>query len=711
MKKYILGAAFLLAVLVTPLASAQASGGLTTVQAASLIAVVKASPSTPASAFINFITAFSDLTVIQATSLIAVVQSSPSTPASDFVPLITSFTSSTPATQTTTPAATITTIATTAAVPSTTAPVATAPAVTATAGAPSPNLLVDNEYSNRSVLSANSSRITWGTPVLNAWGVVSCTFTKSGYLPNNGGNLFASSQPGGGSVGINTLTGSAPHIFSLYCTNAKGENTSTETVTVNVCQGALSGNRCAPSISSFIPMTMTVGSNTSIIIYGSGFKPGATIVYSGTSSGTSPAASSVSSDGTQMTIGSYVFATAGTWTFQVKNPDGQMSGVSGTISVTAIAPTVQNFSMPSTVNLNDTFTATWTGSSNATSYQVSFNGGAFTPLTTSSPWNGTAAQNGLSAGTTYSVGLRACAGSLCGAASYRTFSVAAAVAPTGAWISASPNPVTVGQTIYLTWGATNASLYTVYVNGAVAVSSGSTTSWSGPASTAGAFAVSVSACNTSNQCTTASASVTVNPAPIPVPTVPTGAWITASPNPVTVGQTIYLTWGATNASLYTVSVNGAVAVPSGSTTSWSGPASTAGAFAVSVSACNASNQCTTASANVNVTVALGNTGGSSQTASALNAFSSALSVGSSSSNSGFSHVWNYDLQIGSPYFADVNALQTALAKEDVYAGDITGGFYNQTFTAVKAFQNKYGIKESGYVGWLTRAKLNSLYSK
>jgi len=74
-------------------------------------------------------------------------------------------------------------------------------------------------------------------------------------------------------------------------------------------------------------------------------------------------------------------------------------------------------------------------------------------------------------------------------------------------------------------------------------------------------------------------------------------------------------------------------------------------------------------------------------------------------------VWNYDLQIGSPYFADVNALQTALAKEDVYAGDITGGFYNQTFTAVKAFQNKYGIKESGYVGWLTRAKLNSLYSK
>ncbi len=71
-------------------------------------------------------------------------------------------------------------------------------------------------------------------------------------------------------------------------------------------------------------------------------------------------------------------------------------------------------------------------------------------------------------------------------------------------------------------------------------------------------------------------------------------------------------------------------------------------------------------------------------------------------------MWNRDLQIGSPYFADVSALQTALARESLYAGEITGGFYNQTYIAVKAFQNKYGIKESGYVGIQTRTKLNSL---
>jgi len=90
----------------------------------------------------------------------------------------------------------------------------------------------------------------------------------------------------------------------------------------------------------------------------------------------------------------------------------------------------------------------------------------------------------------------------------------------------------------------------------------------------------------------------------------------------------------------------------------------------------------------------------SKSSSALNAFNSAT---------GFSYTWNRDLQIGSPYFADVSALQTALTKEGVYTGEITGGFYNQTFTAIKAFQQKYGIEATGFVGPETRAKLNSLY--
>ncbi|MCR4275831.1 MAG: dockerin type I repeat-containing protein [Candidatus Parcubacteria bacterium] len=99
MKKYILGAILSIGILVSP-AFTQAAG-LTTDQATILINVVKSSPSTPAGAFVDLITAFSGVTVNQATALITVVQSSPTTSASVFVPLLTSFTSDTSTTQTT----------------------------------------------------------------------------------------------------------------------------------------------------------------------------------------------------------------------------------------------------------------------------------------------------------------------------------------------------------------------------------------------------------------------------------------------------------------------------------------------------------------------------------------------------------------------------------------------------------------------------------
>lgn len=99
---------------------------------------------------------------------------------------------------------------------------------------------------------------------------------------------------------------------------------------------------------------------------------------------------------------------------------------------------------------------------------------------------------------------------------------------------------------------------------------------------------------------------------------------------------------------------------------------------------------------------------STQSASVWNAFTNA-SQNTSSPSSGFSYEWTRDLQIGSEYLADVVALQTALRNEGVYAGDVTGGFYAQTFAGVKAFQQKYGIEATGYVGSVTRAKLNQLY--
>ena len=103
-------------------------------------------------------------------------------------------------------------------------------------------------------------------------------------------------------------------------------------------------------------------------------------------------------------------------------------------------------------------------------------------------------------------------------------------------------------------------------------------------------------------------------------------------------------------------------------------------------------------------------GGASQTATVLGAVSGlTASTPAPQSRGGFQYTWNNNLQIGSPYMNDVKALQTALVFESVYYGDVTGGFYNETFAAVQRFQQKYGIEATGFVGPETRAKLNALY--
>jgi len=87
MKKMVLAAVIFLLV-----PSVSFAAALTTEQANSLIAVVQSSPGTPASAFTNLITAFSNITVAQADSLIGVVQAAPGAPGGAFVNLLTSFT-------------------------------------------------------------------------------------------------------------------------------------------------------------------------------------------------------------------------------------------------------------------------------------------------------------------------------------------------------------------------------------------------------------------------------------------------------------------------------------------------------------------------------------------------------------------------------------------------------------------------------------------
>jgi len=75
--------------------------------------------------------------------------------------------------------------------------------------------------------------------------------------------------------------------------------------------------------------------------------------------------------------------------------------------------------------------------------------------------------------------------------------------------------------------------------------------------------------------------------------------------------------------------------------------------------------------------------------------------------------FNKDLKFGNSA-GDVQHLGTALQKEGFNAGAATsegaGYYFNElTSSAVIMFQKKYGIKTTGFVGPITRAKLNKLY--
>lgn len=187
---------------------------------------------------------------------------------------------------------------------------------------------------------------------------------------------------------------------------------------------------------------------------------------------------------------------------------------------------------------------------------------------------------------------------------------------------------------------------------------------------------------------------------VPTLTITTSkASMVASPNPVYANLPTIL-WSSTNTTLCTASGSG-----------WSGKTALNGSQKVNppvtttyTMTCAGNGGAVTKSVTVIVT--------NSQVANVLGGFDQATSnsvAQTGQKQTGFAYVWNRSLQIGSPYPADVSALQTALTLEGVYTGEITGGFYNQTFSAVKLFQKKYGIESIGFVGPQTRAKLNELY--
>lgn len=73
-------------------------------------------------------------------------------------------------------------------------------------------------------------------------------------------------------------------------------------------------------------------------------------------------------------------------------------------------------------------------------------------------------------------------------------------------------------------------------------------------------------------------------------------------------------------------------------------------------------------------------------------------------------LFNRNLAFGLRNDQDVIALQKILAAEKLYTGPITGNFFQLTLQAVKKFQKKYRISRTGFVGPLTRKKLQKTTS-
>jgi peptidoglycan hydrolase-like protein with peptidoglycan-binding domain len=74
------------------------------------------------------------------------------------------------------------------------------------------------------------------------------------------------------------------------------------------------------------------------------------------------------------------------------------------------------------------------------------------------------------------------------------------------------------------------------------------------------------------------------------------------------------------------------------------------------------------------------------------------------------HTFNTNLGFVNSGSPEIGYLHTALQKQGISYGPDTGNIYNNgTSLAIIKFQKKYGILQTGYLGLLTRVKLNSLY--
>ena len=70
------------------------------------------------------------------------------------------------------------------------------------------------------------------------------------------------------------------------------------------------------------------------------------------------------------------------------------------------------------------------------------------------------------------------------------------------------------------------------------------------------------------------------------------------------------------------------------------------------------------------------------------------------------YTFNDNLYLGLIDNDGVRALQRLLTAEKIYSGPVNGNFFQLTLVAVKKYQKQNGIKNTGFVGQITRTILN-----
>ena len=94
----------------------------------------------------------------------------------------------------------------------------------------------------------------------------------------------------------------------------------------------------------------------------------------------------------------------------------------------------------------------------------------------------------------------------------------------------------------------------------------------------------------------------------------------------------------------------------------------------------------------------------------INALIAQQGGGTTTSPGAWCHTFNSNLGFANSGSEEVTNLHIALKTENIsYSPDNNTDYTQATSKGVMSFQSKYGINQTGYVGSLTRAKLNSLY--